>query len=64
MGEPVTTVQITDPEPASDTVHLTVTAAGLGDVHDTKVFLGGDGSAPYLAIGVDGVHDARSERDR
>ena len=56
---PVTTVQITDQGPEFDTVHLTVTAAVPADLVDTKVFLGSDYSAPYTAIGVDGVRDAR-----
>ena len=56
---PVTTVQITDQGPEFDTVHLTVTAAVPADLVDTKVFLGSDYWAPYTAIGVDGVRDAR-----
>ena len=56
---PVTTVQITDQGPEFDTVHLTVTAAVPADLENTKVFLGSDYWAPYTAIGVDGVRDAR-----
>ena len=56
---PVTTVEITDEGPESDTVQLTVTAAVPADLVNTKVFLGSDYSAPYTAIGVDGVRDAR-----
>jgi hypothetical protein len=60
FGEvPVTTVEITDPGAAFDTVHLTVTAADPADLANTKVFLGGDTTTPYHAIGVDGVRDAR-----
>jgi hypothetical protein len=62
-GTPVTTVQITDPGPASDTVHLVVTAAVPADLANTKVFLGGDGDAPYFSVGVDGVRDARYDAD-
>jgi hypothetical protein len=56
---PVTTVEITDLGPDSDTVQLTVTAAVPADLANTKVFLGMDSFAPYIAIGVDGVRDAR-----
>ena len=61
VGEvvPVTTVEITDPGAAFDTVHLTVTAADPDDLANTKVFLGNDYTVPYYAIGVDGVRDAR-----
>ena len=57
-GGPVaTTVTITDPGPASDSVHLTVTAADPGKLADTRVFFGA--SQPSFAIGLDGVHEAR-----
>jgi hypothetical protein len=58
-GVPATTVEMTDAGAASDTVRLTVTAADADDLVKTKVFLGGDTTTPYHAIGVDGVHDAR-----
>ena len=49
-GGPVaTTVTITDPGPASDSVHLTVTAADPGKLADTHVFFGA--SQPWFAIG-------------
>jgi hypothetical protein len=56
---PVTTVQITDPGPASPTVHLVVTAADPADLAATHVFLGNDYSIPYSAVSADGVRDAR-----
>jgi hypothetical protein len=62
-GTTVTTVAITDPSPASDTVHLVVTAADASKLASTKVFLGGDGSAPYFSVGVDGVRDARYDAE-
>jgi hypothetical protein len=56
---PATTVEITDPGAASDTVNLTGSATDPADLENTHVFLGGDTLAPYTAIGVDGVRDAR-----
>ncbi len=57
---PVTTVSITDPGSSFDTVHLTVTAANPADLASTHVFLGANATtAPYNAVGVDGVRDAR-----
>jgi hypothetical protein len=59
-GTPVTTVQMTDPGPSSNFVHLTVTAADHAQLAGTKVFLGTNGTdTPYVSIGVDGVRDAR-----
>ncbi len=59
-GTPVTTVTITDPSPASPTVHLTVTAATPSDLVHTKVFLGANATlAPFFSIGIDGVRDSR-----
>jgi hypothetical protein len=60
---PVTTVQITDPGPAFDTVHLVVTAADPAKRDNTKVFLGGSASSAYVSIGVDGVRDARYDAE-
>jgi hypothetical protein len=62
-GPAVTTVQITDPGPAFDTVHLVVTAATPANRDNTKVFLGGNGSSAYVSIGVDGVRDARYDAE-
>ena len=42
VGPLTTTVTITDPGPAFDTVHLTVTAADPAKLADTWVYLGGD----------------------
>jgi hypothetical protein len=59
-GTPQTTVSITDPGASSPTVHLTVTPADSSQLADTKVFLGSNAqNSPEIAVGTDGVHDAR-----
>ncbi len=58
-----TTVEIIDPGPAHDTVHMTVTSDGSHALADTKVFLGGDTTTPYHVVGTDGIHDARYAPD-
>ncbi|HEY6759770.1 MAG TPA: hypothetical protein VI318_09775 [Baekduia sp.] len=59
-----TTVSITDPGPSSPTVHLTVTAPNPTQLAATKVFMGPNAQlAPEIAVGTDGVHDARYASD-
>src|SRR3954469_8715938 len=58
-GPTTATVQMTDLGPSSPTVHLVVTVADPAHLSSTHIFLGGDTLAPDVAIGTDGVHDAR-----
>src|SRR4051794_36261103 len=58
-GPTTATVQMIDPGPSSPTVHLVVTVADPAHLSSTHIFLGGDTLAPDVAIGTDGVHDAR-----
>ena len=52
-----TTVTITDPGSASNSVHLTVTVADPAKLADTKVYLGA--SQPWYVIGLNGIREAQ-----